>query len=1149
MGLFDSLFGSDTVETSSETDSKVRFPQQFRNLATSVGQMADELAGRDPNKLIAGFSPDQLAAFQALRDMATTDPTGYFGVIQQLQDEGLSAGDNAALTSGLTSLTNLITTSQNDPAVSTAIDSLLQQNNVGDINAEQYRPGVATDTVSASPYSTAAIEDTMSPYRDQVIDRFTTDFNAQADRTRAASARERAGRRAFGSRGDLAETEEDRNLTDSYSKALTGLLESGFTNAQGQFNTNTGVSVDTQKANQAARLQAGLAGQGNALTAEQANQGKDLDLAKLRQSGAQGAGALALDRSKLGGDLSSSLAAAGIDQSKLGLAGAQAAGDAASQERATAIGNAGLVSSVGDAYQNQQQKALDAPWTQLDRAAGVLAGVPTTASSTTTGTQPSGAASPISQLAGAGLAAYGIYQGSADGGVVGGLDRDVLSARGLKRMMADGGQVGVKEQEPGLGERDPRFAWSLTDDTLDAKEMGFDINDPSFYDGELAADVGANPFYSVESVPGDYRYSNQLPAWGAMPMLPENDMTWQLMEGMGDGKARSMRGMSEAMSRKLMGNPYYGASIDDLAKVLDNPKLPEKLRDAALEIVQMYVHLDEFADGGAIEGYDAGGTIGVNPFATKTLSELIDLLGQTSSMTNAQISQLTEAIRNKTAVSGGLDTQAEDDLSAAEELQRIRGAGDQYFGGLEQQAILDGAQEGDSALEQVRQDRALNEAMARDAGVTARTPQIIPSSEGVIPQTVFGANELPGLRRLSSVSDVAPMPGFSIKGMYEAQRGGVPFSPSDPRYKQPRSLEELTTGIPLIDTATAGELPPPAPMAARGTYGYPGAPAFDPRMGGAPSPYGTDVAAPTAGGLDFTQPGSMVQAAALLTAGPTPTGAPSPSSSAAALATVPPSGSPSPRSLGGNGTVAPPFTPPIPMRPPGMDAASPATPLDDSDWLSGVMNNPYFQLGIAMMGSTKQGLLPAFADAASQVSAQRAAQAEAEYKRQMAERGMLVDEGGLALKQQALAADIAATAARGAGGGRGRGGGGGGGGGSGGGTGRPASTTAMQRDIQYLVDVLHMDPMDAMAVVNNEKRPGEAGTAAAADYLIDDKTALEMATASDPDWAMLPVDEQVRRLDAYRRGQNPTAGGFGGLGGLDFYGATAAPPPGFALNP
>lgn len=1145
MGLFDSLFGSDTVETSSQTDSKVRFPIQFRDLATAVGQMGSELAGKDPNQLVAGFSPDQLAAFQALRDMATTDPTGYFDVIQQLQQEGLSAGDNAALTSGLSSLTNLVQTSQNDPTVAASIDKLMADPSARDVNAESYRPGVTTDTVSADPYSTAAIEDTMSPYRDQVIDQFNTNFNAQADRTRAASARERAGRRAFGSRSDLAETEEDKNLTDSYNTALTNLLEGGFTNAQQQFNTNTGVSVDTQKANQAAKLQAGLAGQSNALTAEQANQGKDVDLAKLGQTGAQGAGQLALDQSKLGGDLSSQLAAAGIDQSKLGLAGAQAAGDAAGQERATAIGNAGLVSSVGDAYQQQQQKALDAPWTQLDRAAGVLAGVPTTASSNTTGTAPSGQASPISQLAGAGLAAYGIIK-SADGGVVGGLDSDFLSPRGMKRMMADGGQIGVKEQAPHLGERDPRFAWSLLDDTLDAKAAGFDINDPEFYGGDLAADVGANPFYSIESVPGNYRYGNQMPDRGQMPMMPENGMSWQLMDEGGSGDASKRMGAS--LSSTLQGNPYLGASIDELALALEDPNLPEDLRQAALDVVQMYLHTDQFADGGSI---------GVNPYLGRPVEELIGMLNS-GSLTMEQRTQVREAIQNTaTAEPANYDQSADetDAMGMLRDLSRTRASD---LAGAAESAPLNYQDPADYLDQSAIADydaRRYGTAAGAGSRLSPITPLLTDDRVPVMPTAAY----LPGLQPLTATTDVPPVGIRSIKGRYEAEHPTIPYFPNDPRLdiEPPTYLKTATPlDAPLVSTATGGT-PPAAP---RG--GYPGAPAFDPRMGGAPAPYGTNVVAPpVAGGLDFSQPGSMIQAAQGIIAGPTVTGTVPPSSGAG----TPAPGLPGPSSPLDGSPGAPPFTPPIPMRPPsrGEADAAAATPLDDQDWLGRVMGNPYFQLGIAMMGSQKQGLLPAFADAASQVAGQRQAQAQQEWERSLKERGLAVDEGMLSLKQQALMADLAAAR-----GGGGRGGGGGGG--------ASAATVAaaggadildslsyakygrsfdkIPADWQKALIYEASDPQTQAAYAAAVRDPTKTAAEAESAYIIPPATAGEWAGGTggagggDPDWDMLSTTERVRRAQAYARGQDPTAGGFGGLGGLEFYGSTPAPPPGFVMN-
>lgn len=1145
MGLFDSLFGSDTVETNSQTDSKVRFPIQFRDLATAVGQIGSGLAGTDPNNMIAGFSPDQLAAFQALRDMATTDPTGYFDVINQLQQEGLSAGDNDALTSGLTSLTNLIQTSQDNPTVSASIDKLMQDANVGDVNAADYRAGVDTDTVTAPEYSTSAIQDVMNPYQQQVIDQFNQNFNAQADRTRAASARERAGRRAFGTRADLAETEEDKNLLDSYNTALGNLLSTGFTNAQQQFNANTGASLEAQKANQSTSLSAASQGLDAALKAEQGNQAKNVDLAKLGQTGAAGAGQLALDQSKLGADLSTSLTAAGIDQGKLALAGAQAAGDAASQERATAIGNAGLISNVGDAYQNQQQQALDAPWTQMDRLAGVLAGVPTTASSTTTGTAPSGNPSPISQLAGAGLTAYGLFSGSADGGVVkGGLDGKFLSPRGLKRGFADGGQVGVKATEPRIGEHDPRFATSLTDDTWYARDLGFDLNDPEFYGGALAADIGANPFYSPNSVLGDYRYSNQLPSWGAMPMLPENGMPWQFVDdGGGDPRGGGIEKAARAIRSGLQGNPFLGMSLAQMAPYLEDPSTPESVRQQILDVVQMYLDTDNVDEPGrrVPGGYAEGGEISVNPYLGVDPDRLIAML-QAGGLTENQRGLIREALMDTMAAERRDYDQPSDLTGAMGELES-----------LARRRAIDAAGSADMAAamgepaDAFRDEAAIADYDARRYGTTgaaAGSMSSISASPLDDPMRYGAGAEWRSPQPLVPATAVPMADSFSMAGPGGAAipPGALgPYMANDPRTMWPRTAEVLDTGLPLIDSATGS---PPAIITGAGSpYDMP-----ERRATSGPGWYGSR----DAGSIDFSQPGSMIQAVESIVSAPSPTGVPTSSGTTSAPASA--SGVPS-SAAGIPGAGAPPFTPPIPMRPPARGEADAAAAATGGDWLDRAMNNPYVQLGLALMGSRQQGLFPALAEAGNAVIAQRQSAADRAWERAMKEREIAVDEGGLAVRQAALAAELAGRSGRG-GGGRG-----GSGGGGSSGSGVSVANAADALSLQLFGVTYSQLPADAQKTVLwqlGDPTFRESWAAALgrdpskgddANYLVGEQTATDLASSAD-DWLDLSPAEQIRRIDAIRRGQDPTAGGFGGLGGLQFYGATAAPPPpaGFVLE-
>lgn len=269
--------------------------------------------------------------------MATQDPTGYFAQMGQAADIAKGAASKPGVV-------------QRSGAATRAIQTL---NN-------------------PTKYSTAAIQALMNPYNAEVTQNALSEFDRSSDMQRAASERERASRGAFGTRSLLAEAEEDRNIGSRRDSMLSSLLQSGFDKAVAQFNQTN--------ATKQAGAQGALAGVGQEYDRGVANQQNQLAIGQNR-----------LGVANVLGDLGSQGA-----NTNLGIANFLAGN--AGDTRATGVSNAQLLSGVGNAYQQQQQQLLDAPWSTVGRLNSVFSGSPM--NTTQTG---GGGSNPWNAIGGLGL--------------------------------------------------------------------------------------------------------------------------------------------------------------------------------------------------------------------------------------------------------------------------------------------------------------------------------------------------------------------------------------------------------------------------------------------------------------------------------------------------------------------------------------------------------------------------------------------------------------------------------------------------------------------------------------------------------------------------------------------------------------------------
>lgn len=152
---------------SSSTSAKI--PEASKRMLWQVSDQAERAVKQPVSQDVAGFSGDTQGAFDQTRNFVANDPTNYYGTNSSAQ----------GLLSGL------------------------------------FNPGQG---VGQSPEF----------WNDALVQAQLDDFDRSADMDRAASARERAGRGAFGDGSDLAQIEEDSRIRDQRNLMSNQLREQGL---------------------------------------------------------------------------------------------------------------------------------------------------------------------------------------------------------------------------------------------------------------------------------------------------------------------------------------------------------------------------------------------------------------------------------------------------------------------------------------------------------------------------------------------------------------------------------------------------------------------------------------------------------------------------------------------------------------------------------------------------------------------------------------------------------------------------------------------------------------------------------------------------------------------------------------------------------
>ena len=337
----------------------------------------------DPSKYFAGFSPMQEQSFKGAANMGTSPQldtaSGLAGLAGQ---RGMGA--------------------QYAPTQFSA-----QQVNAPSL--QQYQMGPAQQ-VSTQDYTGQNVSQYMNPYMQNVVDIQQREAQRQADiaGTQRAGQAVRSG--AFGgSRAGVMEAEAARNLALQKGDIQAQGQNAAFQNAQQQFNAQQQANLQAQLANQGAGLQVGQQNLAAQLGVQQLGAGQNLQ-SQLANQQAGLAAQQAAEQSKQYG------AGYGMQGLQTGLQAAGQLGQLGQTQYGQQLGNINLQNQLGAQQQAQQQGILNQqiqnyamaqqyPQQQLAFMSNMLRGLPM---QSTTANMYQAAPSNVSQLAGLGMAGYGL---------------------------------------------------------------------------------------------------------------------------------------------------------------------------------------------------------------------------------------------------------------------------------------------------------------------------------------------------------------------------------------------------------------------------------------------------------------------------------------------------------------------------------------------------------------------------------------------------------------------------------------------------------------------------------------------------------------------------------------------------------------------
>jgi hypothetical protein len=380
-----------------------------------------------PGQRIADFTPDQKAAFDAVRGAdgvwkPELDQAGQYAQ-QSTQRFGQAYTPQQVSAQGIAALPQVQGASY-DPA---KVDRAgTQIGGIGD--------------VQNTTFGTEQMNQYMSPYRQGVIDQTVNEMLRANDKARLSDQARATKAGAFGgSRHGILDAERERNFQTTLGNTVGQLLDQGYGQARDQFNTDTARGVDVQKTNV-----------GNQIDVAKTNAGTAADLAKTDAAAANQAGQFAAGASQQAQQFNTGMEfqrqdqnagrnlQAGMFNSDMGLKGWNANAGQFNAEQGRMQDAARVMAGIGG--QRQQQSYADAnarygigafqqalgqqnldvaygdwqqqqeyPWQQLGRLSGAMRMQPMQTGTTTTSS--SGGPGFFQQAAGLGIAGLGALSG------------------------------------------------------------------------------------------------------------------------------------------------------------------------------------------------------------------------------------------------------------------------------------------------------------------------------------------------------------------------------------------------------------------------------------------------------------------------------------------------------------------------------------------------------------------------------------------------------------------------------------------------------------------------------------------------------------------------------------------------------------------
>lgn len=346
------MSGSQTTKsTSSNTVNPAQMAEYQANYQQA--QTAASQPYSPPSQLVAPLNATQQQGFQGILDTAASAP-------------GSTAVNNAV--AGTQGILNYQAPTVSAPTIAAS----------GTVAAPTVTPQSITaasaaksGTVTAGQLSDTNLSPYMSPYTNDVLNSTNADLNNSYQQALTGDAQRATQENAFGgSRADIADSQTTNDYLRNLATTDSGILNTGYTNAQnaaltdignnintGEFNTTATNNVNTTNAGLA--QQAALANQSANLTGQQTNASNAIQSGEFNTSAQN-----AINAQNSSNALTASNANAGNANTAAGL-NLNAAGvlnTLGTNQQNMAYNNANAVSAVGNAQQAQSQNVDSAAY-------------------------------------------------------------------------------------------------------------------------------------------------------------------------------------------------------------------------------------------------------------------------------------------------------------------------------------------------------------------------------------------------------------------------------------------------------------------------------------------------------------------------------------------------------------------------------------------------------------------------------------------------------------------------------------------------------------------------------------------------------------------------------------------------------------------